>query len=229
MSDLDRLRKEYTNREKRFSGRDLYTSFNPGNLFAIQQRRRAILKLLEHNLCSPLSNKRILEVGCGAGGVLLEFLIDGASPAQLCGVDLLHHRLVEANQKLPKSYLTCADGQSLPYDDNFFDLVMQFTAFSSILDESVKQNMASEMLRVLHSDGIILWYDFWLNPSNPQTKGIRPEEVRKLFPNCNYQFKKVTLAPPIARRLAPFAWGIATFLESLKIFNSHYLAVIQKA
>ena len=102
MGDLDRLRIEYANREHRFSGSDLYSTFNPGYLFAMQQRRRAILKLLARHNFSSLSNKRVLQVGCGGGGVLLEFLGDGASPAQLSGVDLLRPRLLEAGQKLPE-------------------------------------------------------------------------------------------------------------------------------
>jgi hypothetical protein len=30
------------------------------------------------------------------------------------------------------------------------------------------------------------------------------------------------------RRLVPLSWGLALFLESLKIFNTHYLAAIEK-
>ena len=71
------------------------------------------------------------------------------------------------------------------------------------------------------------WYDFWLNPTNPQTRGIRPAEIRRLFPNCRYEFHKITLAPPIARRVVPISWMLALFLESLKIFNSHYLVAIR--
>jgi len=70
-------------------------------------------------------------------------------------------------------------------------------------------------------------YDFWLDPTNPQTRGIRPGEIRRLFPNCQYIFRKITLAPPLARRIVPLSWGLALFLESLGIFNSHYLATIR--
>ncbi|MFM8320013.1 MAG: hypothetical protein ACKOC5_03775 [Chloroflexota bacterium] len=38
MDDLDRLRKEYADREKRFAGDDRYSLFNTANLFLIQQR-----------------------------------------------------------------------------------------------------------------------------------------------------------------------------------------------
>jgi hypothetical protein len=74
---------------------------------------------------------------------------------------------------------------------------------------------------------MILTYDFWLNPTNPQTRGIRPAEIKQLFPNCSYEFHRITLAPPITRKLAPISWGLCLFLESLKIFNTHYLVAIR--
>ena len=73
-----------------------------------------------------------------------------------------------------------------------------------------------------------MWYDFWLNPTNPQTKGIRPAEIRQLFPGCRCSFQRITLAPPLARRIIPLSWGLGLLLEGLKLFNSHYLAAIQK-
>ena len=91
----------------------------------------------------------------------------------------------------------------------------------------MKQKIASEMLRVVNDNGMILWYDFWLNPTNPQTRGIRPKEIKQLFPNCSFNFHKITLAPPIARRVVPVSWMLALFLENLKIFNTHYLVAIQ--
>jgi hypothetical protein len=36
----------------------------------------------------------------------------------------------------------------------------------------------------------------WLNPTNPQTRGIRPAEIRRLFPDCKYHFERITLTPP---------------------------------
>jgi len=143
-------------------------------------------------------------------------------------VDLLFNRLPEANHKLPLAGLSCADGQHLPFPAASFDFVLQYTAFSSVLDPAIKNQMATEMLRVLKPQGIIIWYDFWLNPGNPQTRGIRPAEIRQLFPGCTYYFHKITLAPPLARRVVPVSWGFATFLESLKFLNSHYLTIITK-
>jgi ubiquinone/menaquinone biosynthesis C-methylase UbiE len=224
--DIERLRQVYDHRSMQLADSDSYTFFNITNLFIIHQRERQILKLLK--AIHKLAEKQILEVGCGGGGVLLDFLRYGTPPGYLYGIDLLHNRLGSAYQRLSGSHFANADGQNLPFLSGQFDLLLQFTAFSSILDYQIKLNMAGEMLRVMKDDGWILWYDFWWNPTNPQTAGIKPKEIRGLFPGCAFTFRKITLAPPIARRVVPISWPFALFLESLKLVNSHYLVLIKK-
>jgi hypothetical protein len=70
-------------------------------------------------------------------------------------------------------------------------------------------------------------YDFWLNLTNLQTRGIRPAEIFRLFPDRKIVYNKITLAPPIARRIIPVSWGLGLILESVKALNTHYLAIIQ--
>jgi ubiquinone/menaquinone biosynthesis C-methylase UbiE len=227
MDDITRLRKEYSHRKKRLTGTDVYSWFNKANLFTLHQRQRATLAVLKKNGFSNLPGISILEMGCGGGGVMSEFLEFGEYPENLYGVDLLFDGLLHAHHVLPGSVFANADGQNLPFPARRFDLVMQFTALSSILDPELRQNICADMMRVLKPDGMILWYDFWLNPTNPQTHGVRPAEIRRLFPNCSLEFHKITLAPPIARRVVPISWMLALFLENLKIFNSHYLVAIR--
>ena len=225
--DLDRLRAEYLHREQRFVGQDTYTLFSPANLFIVQQRQRAVLSLLRREGFYPLAKRRILEVGCGAGGVLRELLSFGADPEYLYGADLLDWRVAQAKALSPHLPLACADGQALPYPDDWFDLVLQYTVFTSILDDNVKRNIAQEMLRVLKPNGLILWYDYWLNPTNPHAKGIHPTEIHALFPGCRFSFHRITLAPPVARRLASHSWLACYLLERLRIFNTHYLVAVR--
>jgi hypothetical protein len=84
-----------------------------------------------------------------------------------------------------------------------------------------------EAEHVLKPGGLILSYDFWLNPTNKQTRGLRMSEIRASFPNCQIDSRKITLAPPIARRLIPVSWLLSAFLEKLTIFNTHYLVAIR--
>jgi hypothetical protein len=83
-------------------------------------------------------------------------------------------------------------------------------------------------MRLLHPDGLILWYDFWLNPRNPHTRGIRLPEIKRLFPGFAADSHRITLAPPLARRLVPISWMLCLGLEKLKIFNTHHLVALQR-
>jgi ubiquinone/menaquinone biosynthesis C-methylase UbiE len=229
LDDIARLRDEYADRKRRFSDSDVYSWLNTANLFTIQQRQRAVLAALKKHGVTNLADLQILEMGCGGGGVLAEFLGFGVPLYHLYGVDLLSDRLTEAHHRLPASSFANADGQSLPFPSQSFDLIMQFTAISSILDSDMRRNICMDMIRVAKPGGLILSYDFWLNPTNPQTRGVRPSEIRRLFPGCRFEFQRITLAPPIARRSVPVSWLFSAFLEKLSVFNSHYLVAIQPA
>ena len=74
---------------------------------------------------------------------------------------------------------------------------------------------------------MILWYDYWLNPINRATRGVRPAEIRRLYPGCRLEFHRITLASPVARALAGRAWFLCYILERLWLFNTHYLVAIR--
>lgn len=226
--DVKRLQKTYQQRTKRKAVESRYSVFDPAFFFLRVQRQRAILKMLSRHGLSRLSDLQILEVGCGNGSVMLELATLGAKDRRMVGVDLLHDRLVRAGGRLSRSKLICADGGLLPFCDSGFDLVLQFTALSSILDGSARKRAACEMLRVLAPGGLILWYDFLWNPGNPETRGIGKQEIHDSFPGCSFTFTRATLAPPLARRVVPVSWPLGMAFESLRVFNSHYLVGIQK-
>jgi hypothetical protein len=111
-----------------------------------------------------------------------------------------------------------------------FDIVLQATVFTSILDVEMKRAIAREILRVLKPTGVFVWYDFLFdNPRNPHVGGIGAREIRRLFPGCAVGLKRITLAPPIARRLVPITWIGALLLERVSILNTHYLGTIRKS
>lgn len=207
-----------------------YSLFDPANLLVTHSCERQILRLLTQYGCRPLDGKKILEVGCGTGFWLREFIQWGARPENLAGVDLLADRLAEARQRCPAGVdLRCANAAALPFAEESFDLVLQATVFTSILDGAIKQQVAREMLRVLKPNGIILWYDFHVNnPTNPDVRGVGAAEIRRLFAGCSIWLKRTTLAPPIARRIAPYSWLACLVLGKIPLLCTHYLGVIRK-
>ena len=227
-SEIDRIKKTYKKRDK-IGISKLYSFLNKSTIFIYHQREKAMLEALSSQDIKDLSYKRILDVGCGSGGVLRDFIKYGAIPENLYGVDLLPDRIERAKKLSPHINFYLGSATELPFENEFFDIVMQFTVFTSILDYSMKQKIAKEMLRVLKPDGIIIWYDYWISkPTNPDVEGVGKREIKNLFPNCKFEFHKITLAPPIARLLVPISWMLCELLEKIKIFNTHYLCIIKK-
>ncbi len=230
VNELDRIRAEYARRatDPRLQGR--YSLFRPGTLFTVQTRERAVLRLLRQAGLEPLERFDILEVGCGEGGVVLDLIRWGADPARLHGCDLLPDRLAVARRRLPAATgLAVADGGALPYPSSRFDLALQFTVFTSVLDESLRRRIAAEMWRVLRPGGVVLWYDFrFRGRNNPSVRAIHPRQVRPLFPQGAMIARRVTLAPPIARRLAAWSWLGCELLDRLPWLRTHDLILIRK-
>lgn len=176
-----------------------------------------------------MTDASIADVGCGNGQWLLEFLQWGASAANLHGIDLLDERIAVARERLPGVDFRRGDARDLPWCDGSFDLVTQFTVFSSILDPDVQMRIAAEMLRVLRPGGNILWYDCrYSNPARSTVRGLNRRDIRNLFPSCAIEFASATLLPPLSRVVARRSWTLAAALESLKFTRTHLVAVIAK-
>jgi ubiquinone/menaquinone biosynthesis C-methylase UbiE len=223
-----RIAAEYE-RRRALSLDDKYALDRTENLFVWQSQERALQRALRHAGLLPFGpSRRILEVGCGAGQWLLGLINLGATPSQLWGVDLSSDRIGRCHVRLPGAQLHVGDAASLPWPDGTFNIVLQSTVFTSILDDQVRRDVAGEMGRVLADDGVIIWYDFIVNnPRNVQVRGVSGREIRELFPGASIRLSRVTLAPPLSRVLARRSWAIPHVLEQMRVLNTHVLGVIR--
>jgi ubiquinone/menaquinone biosynthesis C-methylase UbiE len=226
--EIERIRSVYARRRKEIS-RDRYALISPFNLLTMQERECAIASFLRLSSIRSLAGRRILDIGCGRGLLLRRLLEFDAEPNLLYGVDLIEEYVAEARRLSPHFKIMQSNAAALPFADASFDLVNQATVFSSILDPQMKHVIASEMLRVLKSGGLMLWYDFFLNnPRNPDVRGVRKKEIRQLFPGCDIRLRRITLAPPIGRLVAPHSPLLYMLLSSTRILCTHYLGLIKK-
>ena len=179
-----------------------------GNLLRAQEVERCLVDLLRQHGRTTLEDDKILEIGCGSGHWLRKFIEWGARPENLFGVDLIKDRVTAARHLLPPDVtLECANAAQLKFADAAFDMVCQFTVFTSVLDPGVRRRIAGEMLRVLKNKGIILWYDFHVNnPWNSDVKRVTRGEIDQLFPGCRHHLRRITLAPPLARAVGRVAF-----------------------
>jgi ubiquinone/menaquinone biosynthesis C-methylase UbiE len=238
--EAQRIRAEYVRRSREIPA-DYYSLGNPAILFQQQQRARVALRRLSARGFMPLEERQILDVGCGRGDWLSEFESWGAKRSHLAGIDLDDSRGAFAADRLcdrrdnsgnlmrPGADIRIGDASTLPWPAASFDIVLLSTVFSSILNLEMRQAIACEIERVLRPDGVVLWYDFFVNnPANPSVRGVRAAEIRALFPDFRVRLQRVTLAPPIARRLVTVSWLCALALERTTVFNTHYFGVLDR-
>ncbi len=229
IDEIDRIKHVYQERERIIDSKR-YSLFNWGNLYMVQAREREFLKMLSKlELTGLLGSRTILDVGCGGGGQLRNLIRYGAKPENLYGIDLLGERIEYAKKISPNMTFVHGNAATLPYRNQTFDIVMQFTVLTSVLTEDIRHRIAAEMLRVLKSGGTIVSYDLRVNnPRNRNVRAVKKQELYDLFPSCRVSLKRVTLAPPIARMLAGNFWFCCHVLERIRMLNTHYLAFIQK-
>lgn len=209
---------------------DRYSLLRPEVWQMVQERQRAMLQLLAAQGLHDLAALRAVEVGCGAGGNLLELLRAGFAPEHLIGIELLDERFAAARRVLPSAVtLLQGDASVAPLAPGSVDIVLQSTVFTSLLDRAFQQQLADAMWSWLRPGGGVLWYDFTVNnPRNPDVRGVPLGRVRELFPLGRITARRLTLAPPLARvacRVHPALYGA---LNLLPLLRTHVLAWIEK-
>ena len=221
---------ERYSRRKNIIEFDLYNRLNPDVYMSQQEKERAIIYWIKKICLLPLKDKRLLEVGCGSGGNLVDFIRLGFRPENLIGNELLEARVTEATKMLPsKTPVIIGDAATLDFGNEKFDVVFQSTVFTSILDDNFQTKLAKKMWDLVKPGGYVLWYDFvYNNPRNSDVKGVTLHRVRQLFPNGEFGYKRLTLAPPLSRfafRIHPNLYYLFNLLPFLR---THVLCWIKK-
>ena len=233
--ELQAIAQRYARRDQRLAGLERYSLLRPEVWQMLHERQAAMLRLLAAHRAAqadpaPLGDWRMAEVGCGAGGNLLDMLRLGLLPQHLTGIELLPERLEAARAALPQQVrLLAGDASQAAVVPGSPDLVLQSTVFSSILDDGLQRRLAEAMWRWLRPGGAVLWYDFIVdNPRNPDVRGVPLRRVRALFPDGRMAVRRVTLAPPIARAVCRVHPGAYRVLNTIPFLRSHVLALITK-
>jgi SAM-dependent methyltransferase len=222
--DEARVRREYARREEA----DPYGAPAAGDLFILEERERAVLRLLERSGLLPLDAHAILDVGCGRGTWIRDLLRWGGRADRIGGAELRPESAAWARRTLPPDVaVCCSSAAALPFPGSSFDVVLQSMMFSSVLDPLVRRMIAVEMMRVLRPGGTIVWYDLRINnPRNSQVRAVTQREVEALFSGMSVRLRSTTLAAPLARLVAPRSVRVCRTLGRMPFLHSHYLGTI---
>jgi ubiquinone/menaquinone biosynthesis C-methylase UbiE len=110
---------------------------------------------------------RILDLGCGDGATAYYFQ-QYFSSWKTCGIDISSKSIEVAKQrKLSNCDFRVYNGENIPYEEDYFDVVFVAGVFHHV-DFSHHQQLAAEIFRVMKNDARL--YLFEHNPLNPLTR-----------------------------------------------------------
>jgi ubiquinone/menaquinone biosynthesis C-methylase UbiE len=112
---------------------------------------RALTDVLAEQVA--LDGRDVLDVGCGAGGMVRWFREQGARPVGVeCG-DAMRRRAVDADPEHADAYVD-AVGQDLPFDDGSFDVVHFMASLHHVPVDDMPAALG-EAARVVRPGGVV--------------------------------------------------------------------------
>lgn len=228
MSEIDRIQQHYQDRDANQSLSGFWSLANPVAVHLMQERERITLDGL-HRSGLRLAEADLLDVGCGTGREFGTYLRWGATSQRMIGVDISEHR-VELAKAQGCARIELISGTDLPFPTASFDLVIQNVVFSSIVDDTVRQALAQEMLRVLRPRGWLLWYDAARSGNRDEHfRDVPKAAVEALFPEIHWQWRQLTTHLGLLKRVnALFGSRGMQAIDLCRVCKTHLLGWGQK-
>lgn len=228
----DRMARDYETRAQEAAARGLplYHWSRPEVLYTHFRRRERFVDALHAWGRRTIEGLDILDIGCGDGEFLRWLEEIGANSARLHGVEVQTAKAEEAKRKSPALDIRRVDGKALPFADHSLDLVVAHVVLSSIVEPSLREQLAREIERVLRPAGAFFLFDMrWVAPGAQHVVPIPNAEVDRLFPWARRTTWPLLLAPPIARRVTPRSSFLAIVLERLLPWlNTHRFHLLRR-
>ena len=223
-----RIRKIYNERDKK---KEIYNWYKSDVQQQYWERRNEFIKFFNINFGKELSDLKILDLGCGDGGIIRTLIEFGVNPENITGLELLESRIDEAKKK-SSSHIKwfIGDLEKLPQEYGNYDLIILCTVFSSILNDSLRFSLAKKIWDRLNNDGRILVFDFrYNNPLNKDVKRVSLHELKNYWPSNDFYYRKLWCIPPFSRYISCISQILPYILCNLiPILKSHFIFSVKK-
>jgi ubiquinone/menaquinone biosynthesis C-methylase UbiE len=176
---------------------------------------------------------RVLDVGCGTGSSLLQFIKLGFLPQNLTGVDSSAERVAQAQERFPNVAFHCESAEGMSFPDSTFDVTFESTLFMMLTDEDVARRIAGEMLRVTRSAGYVMITDWrYAEPRSRDHRAVTPKRIASLFDVGGatevVARERGALVPPLGRFLSRRAPSLYFVVQGLLPFAVGQVTTVLK-
>lgn len=206
--------------------RDVWSPVNPLALFYRHMFEEELTRLFRRERLD-LAGKKIVEAGCGYGEKTRLLIELGAEPENVCGFDADPEALGRAARTVKGPVFNQADGATLPYPNDAFDVAVLFLYMSVLEPGNVRPQAANEITRVLRAGGYILWYDT-MEKGGGYLWGLEPEEIQKLFPGYEPALHRFGLQHRWATRIVYKSFEAARLLARAGPAKSHVIGILKQ-
>src|SRR3990172_6310050 len=188
---------------------DLYKNKNPLIRWVHLQRQRNTRDLI------PPTCKKILDVGCGEGHLLV--YLNEVPGRKLFGVDVLSSVIKQAQERVPEATIKLAKKNRIPFENETFDAVSCIDVLEHVPDWRA---LIKEILRVTKTNGIIVLG--WPNDDNwnfgrlLMGKGPVPDHINILTPRI---VRQAIQRQPMRSKRIPFGFPWKICLTTQEIYK----------
>jgi len=187
---------------------------NPEVLFQVLASQRALWRALRTIGFTP--GQRVVEIGGGSGGSLVQFMEVGCPIDTLVSLDNQAVNAEIGRKKFPGMKFITADGASTGLDRASFDVVFSSTMFGRIPDLAVAQSIGTEMRRIAKPGGHIIVRDWnFGDPRDSDSIGVTHKRIREIFGLPIAHTESGSMTQPVGRRISRFALALYFLLQPL--------------
>lgn len=196
-----------------------------------RMRLFAAMRWCLNQMTMPISNLRVLDVGCGVGHSTRTLIEFGIKPENVLGIDLRPTAIEYARSLNPAiQFEVVRDFGDWPNPESF-DLCMQCTVFSSLEGIERRLLLADKMVDMTQHNGFIFWWDLIYANNFAGSDILVPEEY---FHNAIMINKTpVSLKPTLMESIIYRSTLSTKFLSMVQDFvgykKTHIMALFQKS